>query len=198
MEKRNIPVAGEFYRHFKGNLYQIIGVAKHSETMEQMVVYQALYGDYCLYTRTLEMFLSPVDKVKYPEVVQEYRFEKCIPSDACEKVQPVVKAVESVQSVKETPSVAEAKQLEMSGEAEESNGEETVRPEILRFLDAEDATAKLKVLRELRMDLDESLMTTIELSLDLLPDDKDSMERRYDFVERTLEQRIRFEGSRLR
>ena len=198
MEKRNIPVAGEFYRHFKGNLYQIIGVAKHSETMEQMVVYQALYGDYCLYTRPLEMFLSPVDKVKYPEVVQEYRFEKCIPSDACEKVQPVVKAVESVQSVKETPSVAEAKQLEMSGEAEESNGEETVRPEILRFLDAEDATAKLKVLRELRMDLDESLMTTIELSLDLLPDDKDSMERRYDFVERTLEQRIRFEGSRLR
>ena len=198
MEKRNIPVAGEFYRHFKGNLYQIIGVAKHSETMEQMVVYQALYGDYCLYTRPLEMFLSPVDKVKYPEVVQEYRFEKCIPSDACEKVQPVVKAVESVQSVKETPSVAEAKQLEMSGEAEESNGEETVRPEILRFLDAEDATAKLKVLRELRMDLDESLITTIELSLDLLPDDKDSMERRYDFVERTLEQRIRFEGSRLR
>lgn len=198
MEKRNIPAAGEFYRHFKGNLYQIIGVAKHSETMEQMVVYQALYGDYCLYTRPLEMFLSKVDKDKYPEVSQEYRFEKCIPGDACERVQPVVKAVESVQSVRETPSDVEAKQLEMSGEAEESNDEETVRPEILRFLDAEDAEAKLKVLRELRMDLDESLMTTIELSLDLLPDDKDSMERRYDFVERTLEQRIRFEGSRLR
>jgi hypothetical protein len=195
MEKRNIPVAGEFYRHFKGNLYQIIGVAKHSETMEQMVVYQALYGDYCLYTRPLEMFLSKVDKDKYPEVSQEYRFEKCIPGDFGENVATTIKTTQRVQ---EAPLVEEPKQLEASEEVEENNDEETVRPEILRFLDAEDATAKLKVLRELRMDLDGSLMTTIELSLDLLPDDKDSLERRYDFVERTLEQRIRFEGSRLR
>ena len=50
----------------------------------------------------------------------------------------------------------------------------------------------------LHMDLDESLLTTIELSLDLLPDDRESLERRYEFVERTLEQRIRFEGGRLR
>jgi len=195
MEKRNIPAAGEFYRHFKGNLYQIIGVAKHSETMEQMVVYQALYGDYCLYTRPLDMFLSPVDKVKYPEAVQEYRFEKCVPGASEEKA---VSAFKEPEKVQETASVVEPQKPE-SAEAEEENGdEESVRPEILRFLDAEDAQAKLKVLRELRMDLDESLMTTIELSLDLLPDDKDSMERRYDFVERTLEQRIRFEGSRLR
>ena len=195
MEKRNIPAAGEFYRHFKGNLYQIIGVAKHSETMEQMVVYQALYGDYCLYTRPLEMFLSPVDKVKYPDAVQEYRFEKCVPGDSEEKAVSTFKEPERVQ---ETSPVVESQNLEAIEAAEETSDEEYVRPEILRFLDAEDAQAKLKVLRELRMDLDESLMTTIELSLDLLPDDKDSLERRYDFVERTLEQRIRFEGSRLR
>ena len=197
MEKRTIPVAGEFYRHFKGNLYQIIGVAKHSETMEQMVVYQALYGDYCLYTRPLELFLSPVDKAKYPDAALEYRFEQCVPGEACEEVIHVSKitsgnsnatAEASVKAVPETEKITEN-----SGEEEEA-----VRPEILRFLDAEDASAKLKVLRELRMDLDENLMTTIELSLDLLSDDKETMERRYDFVERTLEQRIRFEGSRLR
>ena len=187
MEKSRIPAAGEFYRHFKGNLYQIIGVAKHSETMEQMVVYQALYGDYCLYTRPLDMFLSPVDKEKYPDVKQEYRFEQCVPGEGCETVKTVSKETGNV--------TVEVPAVEVT---ETSDDEETVRPEILRFLDAEDASAKLKVLRELRMDLDESLMTTIELSLDLLPDDKESMERRYDFAERTLEQRIRFEGSRLR
>ncbi|MBP3594172.1 MAG: DUF1653 domain-containing protein [Lachnospiraceae bacterium] len=195
MEKRNIPAAGEFYRHFKGNLYQIIGVAKHSETMEQMVVYQALYGDYCLYTRPLDMFLSPIDKVKYPEAVQEYRFEKCVPGTSEEKA---VSAFKEPERAPETAPVVEPQKPESAEAEEETCDEESVRPEILRFLDAEDAQAKLKVLRELRMDLDESLMTTIELSLDLLPDDKDSMERRYDFVERTLEQRIRFEGSRLR
>ena len=198
MEKRTIPVAGEFYRHFKGNLYQIIGVAKHSETMEQMVVYQALYGDYGLYTRPLDMFLSKVDKEKYPEAVQEYRFEKCVPEEVREKCASVVqtekKASEAVSVTETVPAVAE---LQSAGQ-EFADDEETVRPEILRFLDAEDAVAKLKVLRELRMDLDESLMTTIELSLDLLPDDKETMERRFDFAERTLEQRIRFEGSRLR
>ncbi|MBO5178463.1 MAG: DUF1653 domain-containing protein [Lachnospiraceae bacterium] len=191
MEKRAIPVAGEFYRHFKGNLYQIIGVAKHSETMEQMVVYQALYGDYCLYTRPLEMFLSPVDKEKYSDAVQEYRFEKCVPGSSEEKAVSVIKESEKVQ---ETAPVVEPQKID----AAEETDDESVRPEILRFLDAEDAQAKLKVLRELRMDLDENLMTTIELSMDLLPDDKESLERRYDFVERTLEQRIRFEGSRLR
>ena len=195
MEKRNIPAAGEFYRHFKGNLYQIIGVAKHSETMEQMVVYQALYGDYCLYTRPLDMFLSPVDKVKYPDAVQEYRFEKCVPGAPEDKA---VSAIKEPERAQETAPVVEPQKPESAEAEEETCDEESVRPETLRFLDAEDAQAKLKVLRELRMDLDESLMTTIELSLDLLPDDKDSMERRYDFVERTLEQRIRFEGSRLR
>jgi len=192
MENRKLPAAGEFYRHFKGNLYQIVGIAKHSETMEQMVIYQALYGDYGMYVRPLEMFLSPVDKEKYPEVSQVYRFEKCVPGAEEAKSASVSQPVRK-------ESDAEVVFIEPQKEtAKENSEEEAVRPEILRFLDAEGAEARLKVLRELRMDLDESLMTTIELSLDLLPNDNESLERRYDFVERTLEQRIRFEGSRLR
>ena len=173
MNHRAIPTAGEFYRHFKGNLYQIIGVAKHSETLEKMVVYQALYGDYGMYVRPLEMFLSPVDKEKYPEAAQEYRFEK---------VQPENNVVEGEK--KEACVKYESKQKESQPviAATPDTGEESVREEILRFLDAEGAEAKLKVLRALRMDLDSELLTTIELSLDLLPDDKESLERRYDFV----------------
>lgn len=187
MENRNLPVAGEFYRHFKGNLYQIVGIAKHSETMEQMVVYQALYGDYGLYTRPLTMFLSPVDKEKYPEASQIYRFEKCVPE-----------ATVNTSHLVQKEQTGHNEKTITAGSAEQPDPEEAVREEILRFLDAESAEAKLKVLRELRMDLDENLMTTIELSMDVVPSEKESMERRYELVEQTLEKRIRFEGGRLR
>lgn len=63
------------YRHFKGNEYYVEGLATHSETGEQLVVYRALKGG-ALFVRPLEMFLSPVDREKYPDAGQENRFEE--------------------------------------------------------------------------------------------------------------------------
>lgn len=86
MENRFRP--GDIVQHFKREmlseeeragdmyLYEIIGVALHSETREQMMVYRPLYGDGGMYVRPLEMFLSETDHEKYPQVKQRYRFEK--------------------------------------------------------------------------------------------------------------------------
>lgn len=62
------------YKHFKGKLYYIEDVAIDSETLEEVVVYRALYDDYKLYIRSLDMFLSYVDYKKYPEHKSKYRF----------------------------------------------------------------------------------------------------------------------------
>mgnify|MGYP000479743028 CR=1 FL=1 len=81
MEDRQIVIGG-FYRHFKDKLYQVRCIAYHSETKEKMVVYQALYKsekdnvNFGLYVRPYDMFMSEVDRVKYPDVKQQYRFER--------------------------------------------------------------------------------------------------------------------------
>ena len=63
------------YRHFKGDYYLLTDIATHSETKEKYVVYRGLYGNNELYIRPFDMFFSEVDKEKYPEVKQQYRFE---------------------------------------------------------------------------------------------------------------------------
>ena len=110
---RQLPKNGEFYRHFKNKLYQIIAVAKHSETGEQLVIYQALYGDFGVYARPLEMFMSEVDHEKYPDVAQKYRFER-------------------VELSSDVPAEA---QKETSVQSEYEGG---INPKVLEFLDSED------------------------------------------------------------
>ena len=65
---------GGIYRHYKGNRYMVVGVAKHSETVEEMVVYEALYGEGGLWVRNKEMFLENV--VINGETVERFKFEE--------------------------------------------------------------------------------------------------------------------------
>lgn len=85
----NDLVNGRIVQHFKRELmtdeerrtspekytYEILGIAMHTESEEQLVIYRALYGDMKLYARPAAMFLSEVDREKYPNVKQKFRFE---------------------------------------------------------------------------------------------------------------------------
>lgn len=71
---RNIEV-GRIYRHFKGDMYLVEGIATFSETGEKCAIYRELYGENKLWVRPYDMFISEVDHKKYPNVKQKYRFE---------------------------------------------------------------------------------------------------------------------------
>lgn len=72
---------GKLYRHFKGNIYKVIDIVYDSESnndeeLKRIVIYEAQYGEHLRWARPYEMFASKVDKEKYPDIKQEYRFEK--------------------------------------------------------------------------------------------------------------------------
>ncbi len=71
MEERKVKIGGR-YRHFKGNEYLVLHIARHSETLELYVVYQALYGEMGIWIRPMEMFLDR----KEVEGELVYRFEE--------------------------------------------------------------------------------------------------------------------------
>ena len=87
LEQRGIR-PGDLVRHFKREtlsaeerktnryLYRVLCVAQHTETREALVVYEALYGDFGIFARPLSMFAGEVDRRKYPDIRQRYRFEK--------------------------------------------------------------------------------------------------------------------------
>ena len=68
-------VINGIYKHFKGHIYKVLYVAKDSESLDDVVVYQDTTDESKIWVRKKDMFLSKVDKVKYPNVEQEYRFE---------------------------------------------------------------------------------------------------------------------------
>lgn len=149
MTQTTHPVPGEKYRHFKGGLYQVVTTGVHSETNEEMVVYQALYGDFQVYIRPLSMFLEPLDKEKYPKAEQELRF------------QPVCS-----RDISFTPEETQEETVSQeTSESESPKGE--VNPYLLQFLEAETFGAKLKIFLEMKDSINEVLLTEIAASLDI-------------------------------
>lgn len=190
-----IPKPHEIYKHFKGNLYQITAIAEHTETGEQLVIYQALYGDFKTYARPLSMFVSRVDREKYPDAEQEFRFELQGPDAQRQREesdpQPTAEAgpAPAVKAVGETESTKTRE--------ESSEGELALDPLVLEFLDAEDYEQRLNILAGLHHRITDEMITTMAIACDVEINDGDT-EERYEALKACLLTLERYECNRLR
>lgn len=153
---REEPKPGEFYRHFKNKLYQIVAVATHSETREKLVIYQALYGEYGVYARPMDMFMSEVDKEKYPDVKQKYRFERIedMSKESKSDKSSDSKVIEQDKKLKED-SVSNENTLKMDKDADFGKGY------FIEFLEADDLSTKKEILIANRELISERELDTI-------------------------------------
>lgn len=178
---RHIPKAYERYRHFKGNCYQIIAIAKSSEDASEQVVYQALYPPFDIYVRPLSMFMSEVDRVKYPAVTQRYRFELVSGEDEEQKT-------EAPENAAADTSESTAKEPDMEGLIDE---------DVLAFLDADTYEQKLNIFSSLHNKVTQEMLNTIAVSLDLEVAAGD-LEERYREIQNCLMTFQKYECNRLR
>lgn len=217
---RQLPKPGEIYKHFKGNCYRIITIAVHSETGEKLVIYQALYGSYSIYARELSMFMSPVDRNKYPDAAQKMRFE-LVESGA---VNPVAPEPERQSTPTALPDAAESAPAAVSGSEDETERkqkscfgaenadlsdisdikqppkketEQQIDPRVLAYLDADTCKEKLQILTTMKGKLTDQMINTMAIAIDVEIKPGDITER-YEELKYCLATRERFECRRLR
>lgn len=196
---RHIPRPGERYLHFKGKQYQVLCVATHSETREQMVVYQALYGEFTCYVRPLWMFMSEVDRAKYPDALQKYRFEE-IPAQKETGRRAVAAASSRQRSMEDTriqqKGMAQDAKIRMQEGREEAE-EEQADPALLQFLDADTLEQKYQVLKMLEGSVTNRLIDDFAVALDLVIPEG-SVDQRYFQLLNSVRTMQRFENNRFR
>lgn len=222
-----IPKPHEIYKHFKGNLYQIVTIAQHSETGEQLVIYQAMYGDFKIYARPLAMFTSEVDKVKYPEVQQRFRFElqgadadrqiretdevnggqtttQAVPTATAQDAAIWTAQAAAVQdaatwTVQATaqPASVETQLVPPAAQIEVAEEEPELDPLVLEFLDADSYEQKLNILAGLHHRITDEMITTMAIACDIEVNDGET-EERYEELKNCLLTMEKFECNRLR
>lgn len=202
MEKRDIPRPGEFYRHFKNRLYQVIAVAYDAETEQQVVVYQALYGDYRVWVRPLENFLSRTDREKYPEASQEWRFERVQPAEAAPRQEAAPASSEktvtpAAPELKEGPAqdvtVPEGPAQDVSAVEDSRTGTQV----LLAFLDAETREEKKAALVSGMDRLTQRELDSIYMALDM-PAQEGDVRAQVSGILSWMKTQERYESRRLR
>ena len=198
---REDPRPGEFYRHFKNRLYQIVTLAYSAETEERLVVYQALYGDYRVFVRPLTEFMSGVDHKKYPEVKEAWRFTRVTPAGDAPVTSGETPGNAGRPALQPAPAGRAAEQPagQAPAPAAEAQGSPAPAPgEVLNeFLDAKDRQVRKAVLlknigRLTQTDLD-GIYTVCGI-----PAAGGSIRDQVQNVIRCLDMQDRYEGDRLR
>lgn len=194
-----IPKPHEIYKHFKGNLYQITAVAEHTETGEQLVIYQALYGDFQTYARPLSMFTDRVDRKKYPEAVQEFRFELQGADAERQRAESGPDAEPSSKAGNlKAESISGSRTADTDRNQEEcSEGELALDPMVLEFLDADEYEQRLNILAGLHHRITDDMITTMAIACDVEINEGD-IEERYEALRACLLTLERYECNRLR
>lgn len=188
----NIPVPQQIYRHFKGNLYQIITTAQHTETGEILVIYQALYGDFSIYARPLDMFLGKVDQDKYPEAAQKYRFELKGPSQPAQETTTAAQAAETAAA-----QTAQMLQGGQTSQEPETSQEPDLDPLVLEFLDSDSYEQRLNILAALHHRITDDMITTMAIASDIEVSGN-NLEERFEGLKRCLLTLEKYECNRLR
>lgn len=181
-----IPKVHEIYKHFKGNLYQITAIAEHTETGEQLVIYQALYGEFKTYARPLSMFTERVDREKYPNATQEFRFELFRP-DA------------DVMGADASTSASWDEDVTGADASTSAPCDEDVTPDpiLALFLDAKDCEEKLGVLIRYKDAITDDMITAMAIASDVEVNEGSLLEK-YESLKTCLSTKARYECSRLR
>ena len=193
-----IPQAGEIYQHFKGKLYRIVALATHTETGEQLVIYQALYGEFQVFARPLSMFLEKVDAKKYPDAAGKDRFMRIPMAEAAAVSRPV--AAPSENPVELRPAAMSSEnpvEPRPAAMPSENPVEPQPDPGLLAFLDADSYEEKLEVFAALEGKADLHMLNAIAASLDLELSEG-SLEEQYDTLKSCLMTLERYECNRLR
>lgn len=197
---RENPKPFEVYRHFKGNLYQILTLATDSENGSPVVVYQAMYGDFKVYVRPLDMFMSRVDKEKYPDITCEMRFERVDVTAGPAMAAEMEKATEQKAAIKpetvpetETETVAEA---EAMGEPESASGEPlNLDPHVLEFIEAGRVEERINILSSLHHRITDDMINTMAVVMDV-EINEGPVEERYQELKNCLLMKQKFEKVR--
>ena len=182
--ERRVEV-GQVYRHFKGNVYEVIALAVNADNREEGVVYKSLNKDK-VFVRSYRGFVSEVNKEKYPDVAQKYRFE------LVSKKEPEEEASDIEEEPEAEPEMAEdkgyfpgyngsTKQAPAVGEAEAPKAASTadgeVNPMLMQFLETKSFDEKLQILRRMESEMTDKLLDDMAASLDVVIHDGEISDR---------------------